>query len=201
MPMVRGRRTIRDKGIKKKSKPAGKDIRKKKEAFSEGIKGFFNKHPSTQKPVQVPVQTVPNKDYSKLMAAWSKVKGGYNVRHKGYKINVDYSSDGAYVISLRLRKIRIYPDRVETGTIFRTVASIVRTTVGTFEKESMEKTNAEQISARWLHERVDGGPDRRYKTNYLTYKYRYGWFSMYIDGINYRFTTEFQYLSNGFRHV
>lgn len=135
------------------------------------------------------------------MTAWSTVKDAYNVLHKGYKIGVNYSSDGSYVISLRSGKIRIYQDRVETGTIFRTVASNVYTTVGTFQEESKKKTNAEQVSARWLHERVDGGPDRRYKDNYLTYKYRYGWFSMYIDGVEYRFTTNNQVFSNKFRYV
>lgn len=160
---------------------------------------------------QTSVQQQPRADYSNLMSAWIHVmnsgwvyyvgKGGTFSYEKGSLVRIGFSNhDGHVFIPLGLDKIKIFPDRIETGIFFRNTALNVSMSNGIFmEENKREIPGADMVSYRWFHQRVDGGPDRRYKVNYKIYNYRFGWFEMNMDGVGYRFMTLDTKLSSMFR--
>lgn len=128
-------------------------------------------------------------------------KGGTFSYEKGSLVRIGFSNhDGHVFIPLGLDKIKIFPDRIETGIFFRNTALNVSMSNGIFmEENKREIPGADRVSYRWFHQRVDGGPDRRYKVNYKIYNYRFGWFEMNMDGVGYRFMTLDTKLSSMFR--
>lgn len=109
------------------------------------------------------------------------------------------NNTNAIEISFGSKKIGVYPDRIEvTGGLFKKTVSTINCNHEVFRLTTRNRHSAKLLGIHWLHERLDGGPDGRFSTNYQFYTYQLGRFIMFIDGVRYVFVTPQLTLINKF---
>ncbi|MEG0835336.1 MAG: TerB N-terminal domain-containing protein [Christensenellaceae bacterium] len=158
-----------------------------------------------------------NSAFQALAFAYQRWLKSGNFSHEGCPINSTYvavnseadiihSSVSPIVLNFQGNIVlKVYPNVAlafnDNGVFLRDLElKQINIFISQYTKESTSRiSDSEQIGSRWLHQRTNGLPDKRYSTNYQTYTYKFarttvsflGFSASFING-NYNVAIDFR---------